>query len=113
MRNAGEVLPLLAHQLVATSFFPPDWRGPFEGLPISPAEILDGGEDVEFEPNNEPQNEYITIEEEPRVLRVRCVVTRIVVNRKRFSAWGDPVSRVDAQIVPSGFRKARPNELER
>lgn len=114
---SGVALPpggqfITSTQIVVTaSFSDKSLRGPPGQGPIAPEELVKGGEESDFQPLDEPFNEYLIMDKDPLVIRIKAVATRIRFYPQKFNAFGDPVVNVDSQVVMSPPRKARPHDL--
>lgn len=104
----------MSMQNVVTSFFnDKSLKGKPDNTPHPPESFETGGEDIAFEAaNNEPFNEYVTLEEKPRLIQLKVVVSSVRLYRNRFNQFGDPIIVCSSQVVVSPARDAKSLALQ-
>ena len=100
---------IVSTQTIVTAFFKdPKLKG--EPKPITPEEFATGGQEIDFDRIDEPWNEYVIAGKHPRLIRTKCVATGIWYFPDRHNDFGDPVVRVNSQVVVGAARAIKPEE---
>jgi hypothetical protein len=98
-------------QFLVTAFFPSDMVSAPPSAPTNPAEFQSGGQELQFQPIDEPWNEYLVMGAKPRVFRAKAVATRIRYFPTHRNVFGEPIVIADNQFVIGPPREAQPHEL--
>jgi hypothetical protein len=107
-RKKDKPLYTLATQPIVTSFFDKELKKKPSNEPIDP-EILEteeGAEPVEFNPIEEPWNEYLLPGAEPYLVKTKCVVTSACIFQQLINAFGEPTIKVKTQTITTEPTKA-------